>query len=108
MVLAWSIGIAKPTPMLPLWVPAPPEDPSDAIAVLMPTTRPLLSTSAPPEFPGLIAASVWIASVTTVGEEPELPELPELPWPNGELPNGELPKGELPNGEELSWLSLPR
>ena len=32
-----------------------------AIAVLMPTTSPFVLTSAPPELPGLIAASVWIA-----------------------------------------------
>ena len=31
------------------------------IAVLMPTTRPCISSSGPPELPGLIAASVWIA-----------------------------------------------
>ena len=31
---------------------------------VMPTTRPAESTSGPPELPGLIAASVWIASVT--------------------------------------------
>jgi hypothetical protein len=27
----------------------------------MPITRPLMSTSAPPELPGLIGALVWIA-----------------------------------------------
>ena len=32
------------------------------VAVLMPTRRPLLSTSTPPEFPLLIAASVCIES----------------------------------------------
>src|SRR5262249_52502836 len=47
--------------MLPL-CPAP-ED-TVAIAVLIPTTAPLPSTSAPPELPKLIAASVWIASST--------------------------------------------
>jgi hypothetical protein len=30
------------------------------MAVLMPISRPLESSSGPPEFPGLIAASVWI------------------------------------------------
>ena len=33
-----------------------------ATAVLMPTTRPLASASAPPELPGLSAASVWMTS----------------------------------------------
>ena len=32
----------------------------------MPTTRPERSTSGPPELPGLIAASVWIASITVL------------------------------------------
>ena len=30
----------------------------------MPITFPDMSTSGPPEFPGLIAASVWIALIT--------------------------------------------
>ena len=34
------------------------------IAVLMPITAPVESTSGPPELPGLIAASVWMASIT--------------------------------------------
>src|SRR5574340_1577840 len=34
------------------------------MAVLMPTSWPSIFTSAPPELPGLIAASVWIASIT--------------------------------------------
>ena len=43
------IGIARPSP-------------TPATAVLIPTTRPLPSTSAPPELPGFSAASVWITS----------------------------------------------
>jgi hypothetical protein len=45
-------GIAKPTPC----------DPPDRekIAVLIPISFPVRSTSAPPEFPGLMAASVWM------------------------------------------------
>jgi len=43
-------GMAKPMP----W--EPPE--REKIAVLMPASRPRRSTSAPPELPGLIAASV--------------------------------------------------
>src|SRR5919206_80867 len=34
--------------------------PTPATAVLIPTTEPRVSASAPPEFPGLSAASVWI------------------------------------------------
>ncbi len=33
-----------------------------AICELTPTTRPLESSSGPPELPGLIAASVWMTS----------------------------------------------
>ena len=39
---------------------------------LMPTTAPVMSTSGPPELPGLIAASVWIAGYVV-----ELPSLSE-------------------------------
>ena len=48
---AESMLIAKPT----FWLPP-------ASAVLMPTTSPAAFTSGPPEFPGLIAASVWSMS----------------------------------------------
>ena len=51
--LTASTGTAKPTPSLP------PE--LDLICWLTPITRPSPSTSGPPELPGLIAASVWIA-----------------------------------------------
>ena len=56
-----SIGIAKPRPI------EPPESPVTLLLLavrieeLMPTTRPDRSTSGPPELPGLMAASVWIA-----------------------------------------------
>ncbi len=47
-------GIAKPTPAnSPV---------SDEIALLTPITLPCISNRGPPEFPGLIAASVWIIS----------------------------------------------
>ena len=46
-------GIAKPTPELL------PE--LEAICSLMPITSPFESSSGPPELPGLIDASVWIA-----------------------------------------------
>ena len=45
-------GMAKPMPC------EPPE--REKIAVLIPTSLPVMSTSAPPELPGLIAASVWM------------------------------------------------
>ena len=49
-------GIAKPMPMLP------PVLEVDTMAVLMPISSPLELTSAPPEFPWLMAASVWMTS----------------------------------------------
>jgi hypothetical protein len=51
--LTVSTGTAKPTP-------SPPPD-WDLIWALIPSTRPCASSSGPPELPGLIAASVWIA-----------------------------------------------
>ena len=49
-----AAGTAKPMPAFaPVGV---------MIAVLMPTRRPSRSTSAPPELPRLIAASVWMKS----------------------------------------------
>ena len=45
-------GMAKPMPC------EPPE--RERIMLLMPTSRPSRSTSAPPELPGLMAASVWM------------------------------------------------
>ncbi len=47
-----SIGIAKPMPSMPAWRPA--------MALFRPTSLPVASTSAPPELPKLIAASVWM------------------------------------------------
>ena len=46
--------MAKPMPWLP---PV-----RLKMAVLMPMSRPSTSTSAPPELPGLMAASVWMKS----------------------------------------------
>ena len=46
--------------------PIPDEAPvSDSIAVLTPISRPAESSSGPPEFPGLIAASVWMTPRTS-------------------------------------------
>src|SRR6266576_4543377 len=58
-VFTASEGIAKPTPSFP------PE--SLSICALTPITWPLMFSSGPPEFPWLIAASVWI--------EPEIENL---------------------------------
>src|SRR5207244_1078658 len=52
-ILAVDTGMAKPMPIEP-----PARD--EKIAVLTPTRLPVASISGPPEFPGLIAASVWI------------------------------------------------
>ena len=54
-VAASLIGIAKPTP----WALV-------AIAVLIPMTAPVPSSSGPPLLPGLIAASVWIRPLRVV------------------------------------------
>src|SRR6266511_5169896 len=62
--LAWSIGIAKPRPMLPASAL------TLAMAVEIPTTLPEVSTSGPPELPGLIAASVWTASLMVTADRP--------------------------------------
>ena len=53
-----SIGMAKPSPTLP--------PPTEAMAVLIPMTAPVASTSAPPELPGLIGASVCTALMTAL------------------------------------------
>ena len=44
------------------------QEPSDAMDELIPTSRPSEVTRAPPELPGLMAAEVWMALVTTVSE----------------------------------------
>src|SRR6516164_9858228 len=73
-------GTAKPIPWLPPL--------RDRIAVLMPTNRPWVSTSAPPELPGLIAASVWMKSSSISPEVARffaltMPEVTVCPTPNG-------------------------
>ena len=55
-----EIGIARPMPANCPCPSALPRPEPVAIAVLMPTTKPLVSVSGPPELPGLIAASVWM------------------------------------------------
>src|SRR4030095_9459743 len=44
------------------WTATASPSPKPATAVLMPTTRPAESARAPPELPGLRAASVWMTS----------------------------------------------
>ncbi len=55
------------------------------MAVLMPTNRPSASTNAPPELPGLMAASVWIKFSYPVMSMPPLPRALTIPivtvWP---------------------------
>ncbi len=51
---AMFAGIANPIPM---FSPVP-----DRICELMPISSPLVFTSAPPELPWLIGASVWMKS----------------------------------------------
>ena len=59
--VAALIGTARPSPM-------------PATAVLTPTTRPRPSASAPPELPGLSAASVWITfSIIRAARGPAAP-----------------------------------
>ena len=75
--LAVSDGIENPTPMLPAVLEPFEDDPAaDAIATLIPITWPFAFTSAPPELPGLIAASVWITLRYTLDcalREPDCP-----------------------------------
>ena len=56
--------MAKPMPILPLF-----SAPVEAIELVIPTTWPLESNNGPPELPGLMAASIWMALVYT-GEPP--------------------------------------
>jgi hypothetical protein len=62
------------------------------MAVLMPRMRPAASTSAPPELPGLMAASVWMRSTSAtpcagVTVRPSALTMPEVTLPSS--PNGE-------------------
>ena len=71
MRLAVLIGIANPRPILPAWPSAPVFN--DAIAELTPITCPSAFTNGPPEFPGLIGASVWMALMKDVSPLPDPP-----------------------------------
>src|SRR4051812_47938681 len=69
--LAWLMGMAKPRPTLPPWVPGWALPPG-WMAELMPMTAPLALSSGPPELPGLMEASVWMALMYEA----------EDPWPS--------------------------
>ncbi len=69
--LAMFTGIAKPMPMLP---PLP-----ERIAELIPTSSPRRFTSAPPELPGLMEASVWMKSSYPSGLMPVRPSALTMP-----------------------------
>ena len=56
------IGMAKPSPLA--------LSDKDFPAVLIPMTSEFMSMSGPPELPWLIAASVWIPSITVSVSEP--------------------------------------
>ena len=64
----------KPTPSLP--------PPLEAIELLIPMTSPFMLTSGPPEFPGLIAASVWRKSwfSTSCSSSMCRPRALMIPW----------------------------
>src|SRR5918994_1173505 len=98
MSLASSFGIANPTPMLPLYEPAPAPPASEAMAVLMPMTSPSALMSAPPELPGLMAASVWMASMTA-----SVAPLGSSPW----SPKGESRGVSCSVIDRLSALTMP-
>ena len=83
-VRARLVGIAKLRPMLPAMLPR-----GLKLAVLMPISSPLRLTSAPPELPGLIEASVWMKFWKPSPRRPLRPTADTMPevtvWP---MPNG--------------------
>ena len=79
-----SDGIEKPTPIDPAWLDEL-DEPVEAIATLMPISLPSPLTRAPPELPGLMAASVWMTAI-----EIELVADCCWPWPKSNW-NGESP-----------------
>ena len=88
--LAMLIGIAKPIPSA-VW----------ATAVLMPTTSPCASRRAPPELPGLIAASVWMRLLIWV---------PSWTWmvrPNAEMIPAVTEFVYVPSGLPMAIASWP-
>ena len=70
--------------------PMPTEPPDcEKIMVLMPTSLPVMSTSAPPELPGLMAASVWMntcvsdCAISVRASAEMMPLVTVWPTPNG-------------------------
>jgi hypothetical protein len=59
-------------------MPIEPPD-CERIAELMPTRLPCASTSAPPELPGLIAASVWMKFSKVLIPSPTRPSAETMP-----------------------------
>ncbi len=88
--------MAKPTPDD---VPEP-----ERIAVFMPIISPAMFTSAPPELPGLIAASVWRKSETSVTPTFERASAETIPlvtvWPT---PNG----SPMASTRSPTWVASP-
>ena len=78
--LAIRVGTAKPMPTFP---PV-----RLMIAELMPTSSPCMFTSAPPELPGLIEASVWMKSsspspIPVLPRALMMPDVTVFPRPKG-------------------------
>ena len=101
-VFTMSEGMAKPIPIEP---PV-----REKIAVLMPISAPSRSTSAPPELPGLMAASVWMKKPESLiprlvrATAETMPLVTVWPTPNG-LPTASTRSptsslSELPNAED--------
>ncbi len=88
-----SIGVANPRPSAPTSV--------TAIAVVMPITAPVASTSAPPDEPGEIGASVWIMSK-------RIPSLPGT-WRPSALTTPTVTVGPpaSPSGSPMAMASCP-
>ncbi len=74
------------------------------MAELIPTSSPFMFTSAPPELPGLIAASVWIASSTVFWLRRSPPaatgRFSALTMPTVTVPSS-------PSGEPIATTSCP-
>ena len=83
------IGIENPRP----W--EPPD--RDAIQVLIPITSPYMFTNGPPEFPWLIAASVWMKSLMEPICLPERPVALTIPC----VTEAKYPRG-LPSARTIS------
>src|SRR6476469_9399019 len=99
--------MAKPTPMEPAWLPSEDCD-NEAIAELIPMTAPFMSTSAPPELPGLMAASVCTALITVSCDCPAASASPEVR--TGRFRAETMPDvtvAERPSGEPIATTGWP-